>query len=42
MNTRLVCDTKNQQLVVFGGDAQSHYLSDTWILDLKTRTWRQS
>jgi Galactose oxidase, central domain len=42
MNTRLVCDTKNQQLVVFGGDAQSHYLSDTWIFDLKTRTRRQS
>ena len=42
MNTRLVCDTKHQQLVLFGGDAQSHYLSDTWIFDLKTRTWRQS
>jgi len=42
MNTRLVCDTKNQQLVLFGGDAQSHYLADTWILDLKTRTWHQS
>jgi Galactose oxidase, central domain len=42
MNTRLVCDTKNQQLVLFGGDAQSHYLADTWIFDLKTRTWRQS
>jgi hypothetical protein len=42
MNTRLVCDTKNQQLVLFGGDAQSHYLADTWIFDLKSRTWRQS
>ena len=42
MNTRLVCDTKNQQLVLFGGDAQSHYLADTWIFDLKTRTWRTS
>jgi len=42
MNTRLVCDTKNQQLVLFGGDAQSHYLADTWIFDLKTRTWHQS
>ncbi len=42
MNTRLVCDTKNQQLVLFGGDAQSHYLADTWIFDLKTRTWRPS
>jgi galactose oxidase-like protein len=42
MNTRLVCDTKNQQLVLFGGDAQSDYLADTWIFDLKSRTWHQS
>ncbi|HEU0006941.1 MAG TPA: kelch repeat-containing protein [Terriglobia bacterium] len=42
MNTRMVCDTKNQQLVLFGGDAQSHYLADTWIFDLKTRAWRPS
>ncbi len=42
MNTRLVCDTRNQVLVLFGGDGQSHYLADTWIYDLKTRKWRQS
>jgi len=42
MNTRLVCDTKNQQLVLFGGDAQNEYLADTWIFDLKTRAWHQS
>jgi galactose oxidase-like protein len=42
MNARMVCDTKNQQLVLFGGDAQSHYLADAWIFDLKTRTWRPS
>lgn len=42
MDTRLVCDTKNSQLVVFGGDAQSHYLADTWLYDLKTRVWRKS
>lgn len=40
MNTRLVCDTKNQLLVLFGGDGQSHYLADTWLYDLKTRQWR--
>jgi hypothetical protein len=39
-NTRLVCDTRNQALVVFGGDGQSHYLADTWLFDLKSRRWR--
>lgn len=42
MNTRMVCDTKNQVLVLFGGDGQSQYLADTWVFDLKTRTWRTS
>ncbi len=42
MNTRLVCDTKNNTLVLFGGDAQSHYLADTWLYDLRTRIWHQS
>jgi hypothetical protein len=42
MNTRLVCDTRNQVLVVFGGDGHSHYLADTWLFDLKTRQWRPS
>jgi hypothetical protein len=41
-NTRLVCDTRNQVLVVFGGDGQSHYLADTWLFDLKSRQWRPS
>jgi hypothetical protein len=42
MNARMVTDTRNQALVLFGGDGQSHYLADTWIFDLKTRTWRES
>lgn len=42
MNTRMVTDTKNGALVVFGGDAQKAYRADTWIFDLKTRSWRQS
>lgn len=42
MYSRLVTDTKNQLLVLFGGDGQSHFLSDTWIFDLKTRTWREA
>ncbi|PYT29409.1 MAG: hypothetical protein DMG58_16385, partial [Acidobacteria bacterium] len=42
MNTRIVTDTRNNALVVFGGDGQSHYLADTWLFDLKTRRWRAS
>jgi len=42
MYSRLVCDTKNKVLVLFGGDGQSHYRADTWIFDLKTRTWREA
>jgi len=42
MASRLVCDTKNKVLVIFGGDAQSAYLADTWIYDTRTRKWRVS
>ena len=42
MNTRMVTDTRNQVLVLFGGDGQSHYLADTWLFDLKSREWRLS
>jgi Galactose oxidase, central domain len=42
MNSRMVCDPKNQVIVLFGGDGQSHYLADTWLYDLKSRTWRKS
>ena len=42
MNTRMVADTKNGVLVVFGGDSHRAWLADTWIFDLKTRTWRAS
>ena len=42
MNTRLVCDTKNQVMVLFGGDSQHEYLADTWLFDLKTETWRRA
>lgn len=42
MNSRVVTDSKNQLLVVFGGDGQSHYLADTWLFDLKKRQWRPS
>ena len=42
MASRLVCDTRNQLLVLFGGDAQTHYLADTWIYDTGDRRWRRS
>jgi N-acetylneuraminic acid mutarotase len=42
MNTRMVTDTRNNVVVLFGGDGQSHYLADTWIFDLKTRSWHAS
>jgi hypothetical protein len=42
MNSRAVTDTKNQLLVLFGGDGHSHYLADTWLYELKTRRWRQA
>ncbi len=37
--TRLVCDTKTRRLVLFGGDGQSLFLSDTWLYDTRARTW---
>ena len=42
MVTRMVCDTRRQALVLFGGDGQTHYLGDTWLFDLKSLAWRQS
>ncbi len=41
MNTRMVCDTRNQTLVLFGGDSQKAYLADTWLFDLRARGWRE-
>lgn len=42
MSTRLVTDTKNKVMVLFGGDGQSRYLADTWIYDTGARRWRES
>jgi len=42
MATRLVCDTRNEVLVLFGGDAQTHFLADTWIYDTRIKQWRVS
>lgn len=42
MNTRLVADTKNNVMVMFGGDGQSRYLADTWVYEMRARRWRKS
>ena len=42
MNMRMVEDPRQRVLVLFGGDGQSHYLGDTWLYDLPSRTWRAS
>ncbi|MGC1243747.1 MAG: kelch repeat-containing protein [Chryseosolibacter sp.] len=42
MCARLVYDTHNKAMVIFGGDGQSHWLGDTWILDLSKNAWRKS
>ena len=33
MNSRLVYNARARRLVLFGGDAQSRYLADTWLYD---------
>jgi hypothetical protein len=40
-NTQLVYDKKNKLIVLFGGDSQRAKLCDTWVYDVKTRTWRE-
>ena len=42
MNMRMVEDPRARVLVLFGGDGHSHYLGDTWLYDLSSRTWRAS
>jgi hypothetical protein len=42
MSSPMVCDMRRGTMVLFGGDAQSHYLADTWLFDLATRRWRPS
>ncbi len=42
MDAAMAADPARRVLVLFGGDAQSHYLGDTWLFDLETLTWRAS
>jgi hypothetical protein len=34
-------DAKNKAVVLFGGDAQSKILADTWVYDAQTRKWTE-
>ena len=42
MASRLVYDARAQVMVLFGGDAQSHYRGDTWVYSPRVRGWRQA
>lgn len=42
MISRHVYDSRNRVMVLFGGDAQTHYRADTWIYDVRSRQWRES
>jgi len=42
MASRLVYDSRNEVMVLFGGDGQSHWLGDTWMYDPATRMWQAS
>jgi len=39
--TQTAYDAKNRAIVLFGGHAQSKHLNDTWVYDVKTRTWSE-
>ena len=41
MNTRLVYDSRNEVMVVFGGDGQSCWRSDIWIFDVNSDRWHR-
>jgi hypothetical protein len=40
-NSRMVYDSKNQVIVLFGGDGQDRGLADTWVFDGKTQKWAE-
>ncbi|HUT36542.1 MAG TPA: hypothetical protein VNE39_23845 [Planctomycetota bacterium] len=40
-NAPLACDPENRLIALFGGDAQDHYLADTWVYDCSRRRWRE-
>ena len=40
-NAPLAYDSKNKLIAVFGGNAQDHFLADTWVYDCVKRRWRE-
>ena len=40
-SARMVYDSKNKVMVLFGGDAQSKVLADTWVFDPAKRRWTE-
>jgi len=40
-SARMVYDSKNKVMVLFGGDAQSKFLADTWTFDPAKLRWRE-
>jgi len=40
-NARLVYDSKNRVMVLFGGDAMDRFLADTWVFDPAALTWTE-
>lgn len=40
-NSRIVYDSKNKLMVLFGGDDQAKALNDTWVYDATKREWSE-
>ena len=40
-NARLVYDTKNEVMVMFGGNAMDRTLNDTWVFDPAKNAWKE-
>jgi len=40
-SARMVYDSKNKVMVLFGGDAQSKFLADTWVFDPAKPRWTE-
>jgi hypothetical protein len=38
-NSRMVYDSKNKAIVLYGGDGQDRGLSDTWVFDVARQQW---
>ena len=40
-NSRMVYDSRNRLIVLFGGDAQDRALADTWVFDVTKQQWSE-